>query len=155
MLQDYLSIDADSTWLIPCTDPGNWIVLVTRINTMTRVVLCIPNFSEGRNQDVLDAISKSISETPGCCLLDVSAGQSTNRSVYTFAGAPEAVVLGALNSARIAHRLIDMSTHEGIIVKRSFDATGLRYAIFKLMRRVSINIPHASISSTLRVNLSK
>ena len=107
---------------------------------MTRVVLCIPNFSEGRNQDVLDAISKSISETPGCCLLDVSAGQSTNRSVYTFAGAPEAVVLGALNSARIAHRLIDMSTHEGIILKRSFDATGLRYAIFKLMRRVSTGL---------------
>ena len=80
---------------------------------MARVVLCIPNFSEGRNQDVLDAISKSISETPGCCLLDVSAGQSTNRSVYTFAGAPEAVVLGGLNSARVAHRLIDMSTHEG------------------------------------------
>ena len=81
---------------------------------MARVVLCIPNFSEGRNQDVLDALSKSISETPGCCLLEVSAGKSTNRSVFTFAGPPGAVVLGALNSARVAHRLIDMSSHEGI-----------------------------------------
>jgi len=80
---------------------------------MARVVLCVPNFSEGRNQDVVNAISKSISESPGCFLLDVSAGQSTNRTVYTFAGAPEAVVLGALNSAKVAHQLIDMSVHEG------------------------------------------
>lgn len=92
---------------------------------MARVVLCIPNFSEGRNQDVLDAISKSISETPGCFLLDVSAGQSTNRSVYTFAGTPEAVALGALNSARVAHRLIDMSKHEGRCIYLSCTVTGI------------------------------
>ena len=102
---------------------------------MERVVLCIPNFSEGRNQDVLDAISKSISDTPGCCLLDVSAGQSTNRSVYTFAGAPEAVILGALNGAKVAHRLIDMSVHEGkfisIILKLQHSQTAIiLYTLF-------------------------
>jgi len=81
---------------------------------MTRAVLCVPNFSEGRDKDVMDSISKAIIETPGCSLLDVSAGESTNRSVYTFAGNPETVVLGALNSAKIAHQLIDMSKHEGM-----------------------------------------
>jgi len=86
---------------------------VKNFRKMTRAVLCVPNFSEGRDKDIMDSISKAISETPGCSLLDVSAGASTNRSVYTFSGTPEAVVLGALNSAKVAHQLIDMSRHEG------------------------------------------
>lgn len=102
--------------LLPCTNTGNVsISVITHAHNlpMASVILCVPNFSEGRKQNVVDAISKSISDSPGCYLLDVSAGHSTNRTVYTFAGAPEAVVLGALNSAKVAYGLIDMSVHEG------------------------------------------
>lgn len=62
---------------------------------------------------VIDAISRAISQTPGCVLLDVDAGPSTNRTVYTFVGQPECVVEGALNAARTASQLIDMSKHKG------------------------------------------
>lgn len=62
---------------------------------------------------VIDAISAAISSTPGCSLLDVDPGPSTNRTVYTFVGSPEAVVEGALNAARQAFSLIDMSKHSG------------------------------------------
>lgn len=80
---------------------------------MSQLVECVPNFSEGNNQEVIDAISRAITQTPGCVLLDVDAGPSTNRTVYTFVGQPECVVEGALNAARAASRLIDMSRHKG------------------------------------------
>ncbi|XP_047420091.1 formimidoyltransferase-cyclodeaminase isoform X3 [Sciurus carolinensis] len=78
---------------------------------MSQLVECVPNFSEGNDQEVIEAISQAISQTPGCVLLDVDAGPSTNRTVYTFVGQPECVVEGALNAARRAWRLIDMSRH--------------------------------------------
>lgn len=62
---------------------------------------------------VIDAISRAISQTPGCVLLDVDAGPSTNRTVYTFVGQPACVVEGALNAAHTASQLIDMSKHKG------------------------------------------
>ncbi|XP_069886978.1 formimidoyltransferase-cyclodeaminase-like [Dipodomys merriami] len=80
---------------------------------MTQLVECVPNFSEGNNQEVIDAISQAIAQTPGCVLLDVDAGPSANRTVYTFVGPPECVVEGALGAARAAWRLIDMSRHKG------------------------------------------
>uniref|UniRef100_A0A452E3Y6 Formimidoyltransferase-cyclodeaminase n=1 Tax=Capra hircus TaxID=9925 RepID=A0A452E3Y6_CAPHI len=80
---------------------------------MSRLVECVPNFSEGNNQEVIDAIARAVAQTPGCTLLDVDAGPSTNRTVYTFVGRPEDVVEGALNAARAAHQLIDMSRHRG------------------------------------------
>jgi glutamate formiminotransferase/formiminotetrahydrofolate cyclodeaminase len=80
---------------------------------MKKIVECVPNFSEGRDQAVIEAIAKSIRETPGCTLLDVDPGKSTNRTVYTFVGSPEAVVDGALNAARTGYELIDMTKHEG------------------------------------------
>ncbi|XP_039336369.1 formimidoyltransferase-cyclodeaminase isoform X1 [Saimiri boliviensis] len=80
---------------------------------MSQLVECVPNFSEGKNQEVIDAISGAIAQTPGCVLLDVDAGPSTNRTVYTFVGPPACVVEGALNAARAASRLIDMSRHRG------------------------------------------
>ncbi|XP_037829894.1 formimidoyltransferase-cyclodeaminase [Kryptolebias marmoratus] len=80
---------------------------------MARLVECVPNFSEGRNKEVIDAISAAISQTPGCSLLDVDPGASTNRTVYTFVGPPEAVVEGALSAARQAFSLINMSKHSG------------------------------------------
>ncbi|XP_060888912.1 formimidoyltransferase-cyclodeaminase [Labrus mixtus] len=80
---------------------------------MSQLVECVPNFSDGRNQQVINAISAAISGTSGCSLLDVDPGASTNRTVYTFVGSPDAVVQGALNAARCAFSLIDMSKHSG------------------------------------------
>ena len=52
----------------------------------------------------------------GCSLLDVDPGSSTNRTVYTFVGSPEAVVNGALNGAKAAFGLIDMRKHKGSLL---------------------------------------
>lgn len=78
-----------------------------------KLVECVPNFSEGRDKDVIDAISKAISDTKGCYLLDVDPGASTNRTVYTFVGAPDDVMQGALNAAKVGHKLIDMRLQKG------------------------------------------
>uniref|UniRef100_A0AAY5EDF4 Formimidoyltransferase-cyclodeaminase n=1 Tax=Electrophorus electricus TaxID=8005 RepID=A0AAY5EDF4_ELEEL len=78
---------------------------------MAKLVECVPNFSEGRNKEVIDAIAGAISATEGCSLLDVDPGASTNRTVYTFVGPPQAVVEGALNAARAAFAIIDMAKH--------------------------------------------
>lgn len=74
---------------------------------------CVPNFSEGRNGKVIEAIADAIRGTEGCSLLDVDSGESTNRTVYTFVGAPSVVVQGALAAARVAFKLIDMAKHKG------------------------------------------
>lgn len=66
-----------------------------------------------RISQVIDAIAAAISDTSGCSLLDVDPGASTNRTVYTFVGSPQDVVEGALNAARQAFTLIDMSKHSG------------------------------------------
>ncbi|MFH1155963.1 MAG: glutamate formimidoyltransferase [Pseudomonadota bacterium] len=80
---------------------------------MKKIVECVPNFSEGRNTDTINAISEAIRNTPGCTLLDVDPGKSTNRTVYTFVGDPEEVIEGALASARVAKKCIDMARHRG------------------------------------------
>lgn len=80
---------------------------------MKKIVECVPNFSEGRNTQTIEAIADAIRKTPGCSLLDVDPGKSTNRTVYTFVGDPGAVVEGALASARVARECIDMQTHTG------------------------------------------
>ena len=80
---------------------------------MRKLVECVPNFSEGRDRVVIDAIGAAIQATPGCALLDVDPGVSTNRTVYTFVGEPEAVVAGALAAARVARERIDMRRHSG------------------------------------------
>lgn len=79
----------------------------------SKIVECVPNFSEGQNQKVIDAISEAIRSTDGVSLLDVEPGPSTNRTVYTFVGNPDAVIEGALNAARVAYKLIDMAKHKG------------------------------------------
>ena len=78
-----------------------------------RLVECVPNFSEGRDKPVIDAISRAISATSGVRLLDVDPGADTNRTVYTFVGAPEAVAEAAFRAAEAASGLIDMSKHHG------------------------------------------
>ena len=80
---------------------------------MRKLVECVPNFSEGRDRAVIDAIADAIRATVGCSLLDVDPGASTNRTVYTFVGEPEAVVEGALAAARVARLRIDMRTQKG------------------------------------------
>lgn len=80
---------------------------------MARIIECVPNFSEGQRKEVIEAIANAIASTDGCNLLDVDPGLSTNRTVYTFVGLPEAVVEGALNGARAAAQLIDMRRHHG------------------------------------------
>jgi len=80
---------------------------------MKKIVECVPNFSEGRNTETIEAITEAIRNTPGVSLLDVDPGKSTNRTVFTFVGDPEAVVEGAINAARVARERIDMRTHKG------------------------------------------
>lgn len=78
-----------------------------------RIVECVPNFSEGRDRDVIEAIAGAVRDTAGCTLLDVDPGRSTNRTVVTFVGSPEAAVEGALAAARVARERIDMRRHTG------------------------------------------
>ncbi len=78
-----------------------------------KIVECVPNFSEGRDETVINAIANAISNTVGCTLLDVDPGKSTNRTVYTFVGEPKAVVEGALNAAKVARKHIDMRKQKG------------------------------------------
>ena len=78
-----------------------------------KLIECVPNFSEGRDRGVIDAIAAEISATPGAMLLDVDAGAATNRTVVTFIGGPEAVEEAAFRAIRKAATLIDMSRHRG------------------------------------------
>ncbi|RDD40181.1 Formimidoyltransferase-cyclodeaminase [Trichoplax sp. H2] len=78
----------------------------------TAIIECVPNFSEGTDKSVIDAIAKAISSTDGCSLLDIDCSTSTNRTVYTFVGSPSNVVQGAFNAALQAFSLIDMKHHK-------------------------------------------
>jgi glutamate formiminotransferase/formiminotetrahydrofolate cyclodeaminase len=78
-----------------------------------KLIECVPNFSNGRDQDVIDAITNEVRETEGAVLLDVDPGAATNRTVVTIIGTPEAVEEAAFRLIRKAAELIDMSTHSG------------------------------------------
>lgn len=80
---------------------------------MARLIQCVPNFSEGRNKDIVDRIVGEINKVNGAKLLDYSIDRDHNRSVVTFVGEPEAVVKAAFNCTRKAVELIDMSVHKG------------------------------------------
>ncbi len=77
------------------------------------IVECVPNFSEGRDHAVLDAIVAAIKSADGCQVLDVDPGAATNRTVVTVVGEPEAVLEGAYRGIAKAAQLIDMSKHRG------------------------------------------
>lgn len=78
-----------------------------------RLVECVPNFSEGRNQAVIDAVAAAIRDTEGAHLLDVDPGKDTNRTVVTFVAEYDAAVQAAFNAIETASRLIDMRGHAG------------------------------------------
>ena len=78
-----------------------------------KIIECVPNFSEGKNKDIIDKITSEISSEDGVYLLDVDMGFSTNRTVVTFAGNPEAVVLAAFKAIKMASSLINMENHKG------------------------------------------
>ncbi|MBU1699232.1 MAG: glutamate formimidoyltransferase [Candidatus Eisenbacteria bacterium] len=80
---------------------------------MQKIVECVPNFSEGRDKGVINAITAEISGTDGAELLDVDPGADTNRTVVTMAGAPEGVLEAAFKAIKKAAELIDMSRHAG------------------------------------------
>jgi glutamate formiminotransferase/formiminotetrahydrofolate cyclodeaminase len=80
---------------------------------VTRLVECVPNFSEGRDRPVIDKICAEVEGVEGARLLDVDPGAATNRTVVTFAGPPEAVAEAAFRAIRRAAELIDMSRHRG------------------------------------------
>jgi glutamate formiminotransferase/formiminotetrahydrofolate cyclodeaminase len=78
-----------------------------------RLVECVPNFSEGRNMAVIDAITGVISDTEGAHLLDVDPGKDTNRTVVTFVADPDSAVEAAFRAIKKASEVIDMSKHSG------------------------------------------
>ena len=78
-----------------------------------RIIECVPNFSEGRNKQVIKQITDAIESVKGIRLLDVDAGEATNRTVVTFVGEPEAVVEAAFRGVRRAAEVIDMNIHHG------------------------------------------
>jgi len=78
-----------------------------------KIVECVPNFSEGRDREKIQAIAREIETTPGVKLLDVDPGESTNRTVVTFVGSPEAVKEAAFRAIKKAAELIDMTKHQG------------------------------------------
>ena len=80
---------------------------------MDPLIECVPNFSEGRDMAVIHRITDSIDAVDGITLLNVDPGASTNRTVVTFVGPPEAVVEAAFQAIRTASEVIDMRTHHG------------------------------------------
>lgn len=78
-----------------------------------QIVECVPNFSEGRDKNVIQQITDVIEGCEGVRLLDVDAGEATNRTVVTFVGEPEAVVEAAFRAVRKAAEVIDMRKHHG------------------------------------------
>ncbi len=86
---------------------------LSRSGKMKKIIACVPNFSEGRDKEVIHNIAEAIRITDGCTLLDIDPGISTNRTVYTFVGDPDCIIKGALAAARVAKEQIDMRNHRG------------------------------------------
>ena len=80
---------------------------------MERLVECVPNFSEGRRRDVVDALADAVTQFPHVQLLDRTSDADHNRSVLTFAGPPAQVADAAAAAVAVALERIDMTTHIG------------------------------------------
>ncbi len=80
---------------------------------MAKLVECIPNFSEGRNEETINMLKAAVESTPGVMLMNYSSDANHNRSVFTFAGNPEGVLEAAFKLAKIAVENIDLTKHSG------------------------------------------
>lgn len=80
---------------------------------MKQIIECVPNFSEGRNLDIIKQITKEIESVEGVKLIDTDPGKATNRTVVTFVGSPHEVCEAAFRAAKKAIELIDMRNHKG------------------------------------------
>ena len=78
-----------------------------------KLIECVPNFSEGKDTEIIKQITDEIEKIDGVKLLDVDPGPDMNRTVVTFIGSPEGVQEAAFNSIKKAAELIDMSSHKG------------------------------------------
>ena len=137
-----------------------------------RLIECVPNFSEGHNEDIINKISSEITSVKNVKLLDVDPGKDTNRTVMTFAGSPEDVIEAAFLAISKASELIDMTKHRGahsrmgatdvcplIPIKGVTVEECIEYS-HKLAKKVSkeLNIPiymyENSASCDIRINLA-
>ncbi|MDZ7316044.1 MAG: glutamate formimidoyltransferase [candidate division KSB1 bacterium] len=80
---------------------------------MEKLIECVPNFSEGRNSEIIEAIAQAVRRTEGVKLLHIDPGFDTNRTVMTFVGEPAAVTEAAFAAVQKAAELIDMRRHHG------------------------------------------
>lgn len=80
---------------------------------MKKLIECVPNFSEGRDLNIIKQITDEVESVEGVRLLNVDPGKATNRTVVTFVGEPDAVVEAAFRAIKKAGELIDMSRHKG------------------------------------------
>ena len=80
---------------------------------MSKLIECVPNFSEGRDPEIIRQITDAIASADGVSLLDVDPGETTNRTVVTFVGTPKATVEAAFRGIKKAAELIDMRKHKG------------------------------------------
>ncbi len=80
---------------------------------MLQIIECVPNFSEGRDMNIIKQITDEIEAVEGVRLLNVDPGKATNRTVVTFVGSPKPVVEAAFRAIKKAGELIDMSHHKG------------------------------------------
>ena len=80
---------------------------------MDKIIECVPNFSEGRDLNIIKQITDQIELVEGVKLLNVDPGKATNRTVVTFVGLPQAVIEAAFQAIKKAAELIDMSKHKG------------------------------------------
>ncbi|MFZ1751613.1 MAG: glutamate formimidoyltransferase, partial [Saprospiraceae bacterium] len=78
-----------------------------------KIIECVPNFSEGRDMNIIKQITDEIQKVEGIKLLDVDPGKATHRTVVTFVGHPDVVIEAAYQAIKKAGEIIDMSRHKG------------------------------------------
>lgn len=122
---------------------------------MEKILECVPNFSEGKNKRNIQKIKESIIAVPNAKLLHIDVGYTANRSVYTIAGKPEAVMEAAFQAIKTASEVIDMRKHKGahprigstdvcpIVPVRNMKMQECIELSYKLAERVSseLNVP--------------